>query len=265
MCNLIRGWAGAMVLFVLAGGLCGGCAAGPNKDDPWEKANRFIYNVNDGFDKVALKPVADGYRKVIPQEIRAGLGNGFDNLVYFNVILNDFLQGKWNQGLGDTGRMAANSTVGIGGVFDPATSWGLPSHDNDFGITLAKWGVDTGPYLVLPLLGPSSLRDVSGVGVEYLCSPLTYLDLPLKISSPVYTVDVVDARSRVDRAERFRNAAAIDPYVFTREAYLQYRANRINEGKPTSQPSGLYDEDTGSDATTRPSELPLNQPPPAAK
>ena len=93
--------------------LCGGCASGPNKADPWEKTNRFIYNVNDGIDRVALKPAADAYMKVVPKPIRTGIGNGFDNLIYFNVILNDFLQGKWDQGLGDAGRMAANSTVGI--------------------------------------------------------------------------------------------------------------------------------------------------------
>ena len=111
------------------------------------------------------------YVKVIPKPIRSGIGNGFDNLIYFNVVFNDFLQAKWGQGLGDFGRMAANSTIGIGGIFDVATRWGLPSHDNDFGITLGKWGLGPGPYLVLPLLGPSSLRDAPGLAMEYAGHP----------------------------------------------------------------------------------------------
>ncbi len=166
-----RQFIAAALLAVGAVSLCGGCAGNPSNPDPWEKANRFIYNVNDGFDRAALKPAADAYVKVVPQPIRQGIGNGFDNLVYLNVIINDFLQAKWGQGLGDSGRMAANSIVGIGGIFDVATKWGLPAHQNDFGITLGKWGVKPGPYLVLPLFGPSSLRDVSGLLVEYVATP----------------------------------------------------------------------------------------------
>jgi phospholipid-binding lipoprotein MlaA len=250
----------AALLAVIAVSLCGGCASNPGdptNPDPWEKANRFIYNVNDGFDRVALKPAADAYVKVVPEPIRQGLGNGFDNLVYFDVILNDFLQAKWDQGLGDTGRMAANSVVGIGGVFDVATKWGLPAHQNDFGITLGKWGVKPGPYLVLPLFGPSTLRDASRYAVEYFTTPITYLDLPIGITLPLGATDIIDARSRADFVMRFRNDTALDPYVFTRDAYLQYRDSRIHEGKPapTSEPS-IYDTDSDSGPSSAPAATP---------
>jgi phospholipid-binding lipoprotein MlaA len=249
-------WRTAMfVLFGLCVTLCGGCAAGPNKADPWEHANRFLYNFNDGLDRYALKPLADGYTKVIPQPIRSGIGNGFDNLVYFNVIFNDFLQAKWNQGLGDAGRMATNSTIGIGGIFDVATGWGLPAHENDFGITLGKWGYGPGPYIVLPLFGPSSVRDAPGLAMEYAATPTTWLYLPLEISGPLFTTDTIDLRSRYDSVVKFRSEAAIDPYVFTRDAYLQYRQSRIADGKPATEPS-FYDEDIDSAPATLPATTP---------
>jgi len=226
-----------------------GCASGPNKADPWEKTNRFIYNVNDGIDRVALKPAADVYVKVVPSPIRSGIGNGFANLVYFNVVVNDFLQGKGGQGWGDAGRMAVNSTIGIGGIFDVASGWGLPAHENDFGVTLGKWGSTPGPYLVLPLLGPSTARDVPGLGVEYAATPITWLWLPWKITVPLFATRTVDLRSSEDDVARFRSTAAIDAYVFTRDAYMQYRDALIRDGKPPATQS-IYDEDD-PEPTTR--------------
>lgn len=240
---------GAIALCLMAG-----CAAGPNKADPYEKTNRSIYNFNEGLDKVALKPLSNLYVAVFPKPLRTILGNAFDNLVYGNVILNDFLQGKSQQGFGDLGRMAANSTVGIGGLFDVATGWKLPAHENDFGITLAKWGAKPGPYLVLPLFGPSTARDAPGLGVEYLTDPLTWICAPWAAIIPLDVTDLVDARTRGDFLARFRNEAALDPYVFTREGYLQYREHQINPGRPTTDES-LYDldEDEGTtQATTKP-------------
>jgi phospholipid-binding lipoprotein MlaA len=243
----------AVVLAGVAVSLCCGCASGPRNADPFEKTNRFIYSFNDALDRVALKPAADVYVKVIPKPIRSGIGNGFDNLIYFNVVCNDFLQGKWGQGLGDFGRMAVNSTVGIGGIFDVASHWGLPSHDNDLGVTLGKWGAGPGPYLVLPLLGPSTVRDAPGLAMDYAANPTTWLYLPLQISVPLYVVYLVDLRSRFDSVVRFRNAAAIDPYVFTREAYLQYRDAKIHEGKRAPE-QNFYDEDSdAAPPTTQPS------------
>jgi phospholipid-binding lipoprotein MlaA len=248
---LCRNRIAAAVLAAMAVALCGGCANGP-PNDPWEKTNRFIYNVNDGFDRAALKPAADAYVKVVPKPIRTGIGNGFDNLVYLNVILNDLLQAKWGQGLGDAGRMATNSVIGIGGVFDVATPWGLPAHQNDFGVTLGKWGAKPGPYLVLPLFGPSTLRDAPGLLVEYLATPTSYLDLPLIVTVPLGATDIIDARSRADVVVRFRNDTAIDPYVFTRDAYLQYRDSRIHEGKPAASDQSIYDADADTNPVTAP-------------
>jgi phospholipid-binding lipoprotein MlaA len=128
----------------------------------------------------------------------------------------------------------------------------LPAHENDFGITLRKWGAGPGPYLVLPLFGPSTLTDSSGIGVKYLADPLTWLNPPLVVTIPLYTTGAVDLRSRYDTLVRFRDESAVDPYVFTREAYLQYREQKVQEGKPSTGPS-LYDEDDDSGrATTQP-------------
>jgi phospholipid-binding lipoprotein MlaA len=229
----------------------GGCAGSGGNIDPWEKTNRAFYNFDDGLDRVLLKPVSDFYVKVVPQPIRTGLGNGFDNLGYGNVILNDFLQAKWVQGLGDVGRMAVNSTIGIAGIFDVASRWGLPSHQNDFGITLGKWGAKPGPYLVLPLLGPTTVRDAPGILVANLTNPVTWVNPPLAVTAPLGVVQAMDTRSRYESALRFRNAAAIDPYVFTRNGYLQYRDHLIHEGnKPVDQ--SLYDEEPESAPSSRP-------------
>ncbi|HEY2586942.1 MAG TPA: VacJ family lipoprotein [Tepidisphaeraceae bacterium] len=239
---LCAGWALIM--------LSGGCAGGGNVD-PWEKTNRVFYNFDDGLDRAVLTPVNGFYVKVVPAPIRTGLGNGFDNLFYGNVILNDFLQAKWNQGLGDTARMAVNSTIGIAGIFDVASRLGLPKHENDIGITLGKWGVAPGPYLVLPLLGPMTLRDTPGIVVANATNPVTWLFPPLYVTVPLGIGQALDRRSRVDTAIQFRNALAIDPYVFTRNAYLQYRDNLVHEGrKPVDQ--SLYEEVPETSPATAP-------------
>jgi phospholipid-binding lipoprotein MlaA len=244
-------WQAISLIFSVACMLCTGCAVGPNKADPFEKTNRAMYNFNEGLDRYALKPAADGYVKVIPKPIRTGIGNGFDNLVYFNVIANDFLQGKGHQGLGDAGRMAVNSTIGIAGFFDVATGWKLPPHENDLGITLRKWGAGPGPYLVLPLFGPSTLTDTSGLAGKYLANPTTWLDLPWGIWIPLYVVDTVDLRSRFDSVVKFRNETALDPYIFTREAYLQYRSSAARDGAPATGQS-IYDEEDEAVPATQP-------------
>jgi phospholipid-binding lipoprotein MlaA len=230
--------------------LAAGCSSNPV--DPCEPTNRFFYGFNSGLDRFVLKPAADGYVKFVPKFIRTGLGNAFDNLDYFNVVLNDFLQGKGGQGWGDFARMAANSTVGVGGIFDVATGWGLPAHDNSFGTTLGKWNVKAGPYLVLPLVGPSCARDAPGLGVELVTDPVFWLFPPWSVTIPLGATDTIDLRSRSDFIFRFRDEAAIDPYVFTRESYLRYRENVIHEGKAPTDES-LYEDDTGPE--TRPSTM----------
>ena len=228
--------------------LLSGCAASRGNVDPWEKTNRVFYQFDDDLDRVVFTPVNRVYVKVVPEPVRTGLGNGFDNLTYFNVILNDFLQGKWGQGLSDTARMAVNSTIGVAGIFDVASKWGLRPHENDFGITLGKWGVAPGPYLVLPLLGPASLRDTPGIVVANATNPVTWLAPPLYVTAPMGFGQALDRRSRVDSAIRVRDTLAIDPYVFTRNAYLQYRKSAIYEGKPPVDQSLYEEDDEGPDS-----------------
>lgn len=252
----LKGW--EVVCTVMLLGLLGGCAS-PGNPDPLQTTNRWMYDFNTGLDRVVLKPASDCYVKVVPRPVRTGVGNFMGNLLYFNVILNDFLQGSWKQGWSDTGRMASNSTVGVLGIFDVATDWGMPAHQNDFGLTLGQWGAGSGAYLVLPLLGPSSGRDVTAVPVAIVTNPLFWLDWPWEISAGQFALDTVDRRSRAETWIRFRDETALDPYVFTRDAYLQYRRARIagQTGQPTTQP-GLYDEP--AEAATAPATQPATRP-----
>ena len=233
--------------------LVGGCASEGNPD-PNEGTNRAIYKFNDAVDRAVLRPVSQAYAKVIPHPVQSGIGNAFRNLKYINVILNDFLQQNWDQGWSDTGRMAVNSTVGLLGVIDVATNWGMPAHENDIGITLGRWGVGSGAYLVLPLLGPSSGRDVPDVPVSIVTNPLFWINIPWEATAGLTAVDVVDRRARAEPVFKLREQAAIDPYVFTRDAYLQYRQAQITGAttRPATEP-GLYDEeeDTGPMPTTQ--------------
>lgn len=240
---------------MLAAAVFTGCEPGPNPNDPWEKYNRFSYRLNDRIDHAVLKPAADGYVKVIPKPVRTSIGNAFDNLVYLDVVLNDYLQKKPDQGWSDLRRFAVNSTVGIVGLFDPATKWGLPAHENDFGLTLRRWNVKPGPYLILPLLGPSTVADAADYPVEYVVTPTTWFNISWKITVPLYVVDTIDLRSRADRLIRFRNDTAIDPYIFTREAYLAYRERKARGGAEAAQPS-IYDEDLEKQPATAPSTAP---------
>ena len=241
----------------LAISVLSGCASNPNPGDPLEKTNRWVYNFNEGLDRVALEPASKGYVKVLPRPVRTGVGNVFSNLGYGNVIVNDFLQTKWDLGWNAAGRMLTNSTVGVLGIFDVATNWGMPLHRNDFGLTLAQWGAGQGSYLVLPVLGPSSARDVPGVGVAYVTNVIFWINPPWEVAVSLAAVNIVDHRARADADIRLRTKAALDPYIFTRDAYRQYRSGRVNQqdGKaPVDQ--SLYDEDAGpaSQPATRPQD-----------
>ena len=244
-------------MIVMALGVCAllmasvGCAKNPKNIDPFEKANRGLYKFNDGLDRVLLKPGADLYVKVVPQPVRQGISNAFDNLGYGNVIVNDLLQGKFGPALGGVGRVGLNTTVGLLGTMDVATKWGLPAHGNDFGITIGKWGAGPGPYLVLPLLGPSTFRDVTRIPVSMVTSPMYYLDVPDVVSIPMDVVRIADGRSRADSTIEFRDKAAIDPYVFVRDAYLQNRKVQIYGVEATAPGEDFYGEDDGSGPTTQ--------------
>ena len=219
-----------------------GCATTPGEEpntDPWESMNRKIYRFNQVADEYAIKPVSDTYVKVVHVSLRNRITNFFVNLTGINVFLNDFLQGKFKQGLSDTTRFVMNSTFGILGLFDVATEFGFKQNEEDFGQTLAVWGVGQGPYLVLPLLGPYTVRNVPGFAFSYFTNPLFYVD-DLRVTVPMAALGLVDLRARAEGAIQFIDEAAIDPYAFTREAYLQRREFLIHDGSPPVD--DLFDE-----------------------
>lgn len=192
--------------------------------DPYEGFNRSMYGFNMKVDKYVLKPVADGYKWVTPDFMQTGVTNFFTNLKGINVVLNDMFQGKFQQGAKDAGRFATNTTIGLVGLFDVASEFGLENNVEDFGQTLAVWGVDQGPYLVLPLFGPTTLRDGSGVVFDKAANPGTYFP-------GTGIVEGINDRANAEGALNFIDEAALDPYVFTRESFLQYRQNLVNDGK----------------------------------
>lgn len=212
-----------------------GCATtqtseGVGDPDPFEPANRVFFDVNETLDKHLLKPIAEAYVEITPVVVRTSVTNFFDNLTYLNVILNAFLQGKFDQGLSDMTRFIFNSTVGIAGLFDVATPMGLPEHDEDFGQTLAVWGVDKGSYLYIPLLGPNTARDTTDFVPSTLLNPFFYVSNALLF--PVSALNTINSRANLLEASDLRDEAAIDPYAFTREAHLQQREYLIYDGNP---------------------------------
>lgn len=233
--------------------LCTGCAS--HNPDPLEKVNRAVYGFNDGLDRLILKPISRGYEKITPRPVQNGITNFFDNLSYTNVVFNDLLQGKIGRALGGVGRIGVNTTVGLLGTMDVATKWGLPAHRSDMGLTLGHYGVKPGPYLVLPLLGPSTLRDASDIFSRRFTNPLQFVDLNDTQSLAITGVEVTDARTRADWAIRYRDQAAIDPYVFTREGYMRYRVSLLNPDKPAEVDEDFYD--VPSIPSTQPATQPI--------
>ena len=213
-----------------------GCATMQSADpevsnnDPFESVNRPIYRGNDFIDRRIARPVTEAYVSYTPQPIQNSVSNFFDNVVYPNVILNDFLQGKGTQGLEDLGRFLVNTTFGFLGVWDMATPLGLEAHDEDFGQTLGVWGMDESIYLVLPFIGPSTVRDVPNLGVSTVTNILFYVPSPYVV--PVALLGFIDLRARLEEAITFRDETAVEPYLFTREAYLQHRKFLIYDGNP---------------------------------
>ena len=213
-----------------------GCATMQSADpevpdnDPFESVNRPIYRANDFIDRRIAKPVTEAYVSYTPQPVQNSVSNFFDNVVYPNVILNDFLQGKGTQGLEDSGRFLVNSTFGCLGIWDMATPLGLEAHDEDFGQTLGVWGMDESIYLVLPFIGPSTVRDVPNLGVSTVTNILFYVPSPYVV--PVALLGFIDLRARLEEAITFRDETAVEPYLFTREAYLQHRKFLIYDGNP---------------------------------
>ncbi len=196
-----------------------------NKADPYESFNRKMFSFNDSVDDYVAEPISSAYKWITPQFMQTGVFNFFNNMKNVNVVINDVLQAKFNQSAQDTGRLAINSTLGLGGLFDVAKHVGWEQNEEDFEQTLAVWGVPQGSYLVLPILGPSSARGIPGAVFDTAANPVSYIGMPVQLLS------MLNARASAEGALKFIDEAALDPYVFTRESFLQWRNNLATDGK----------------------------------
>lgn len=258
-----------IILLLLSAVLFAGCATIPQNDqsdqtarnvnpvDPYENTNRTFYKITDAVDRHVLEPVANAYIVHVPSPLRRSIGNFYDNVAYPNVALNAFLQGKVQQGLEDTLRFAINSTIGLFGLFDMATPMGLKQNDEDFGQTLGVWGVDTGSYLFLPFLGPSSSRDVSSIPVSVFTNALFYIT-SAAVFAPIGILGIIDKRARLSGSMLIRDQAALDAYLFVREASLQQRKHQIYDGNP---PPESYDDSSQDEEDSLVQDGPLQNNP----
>lgn len=220
---------GALLLAVAAGALLSGCATGPNPRDPYEPFNRKMFAFNDTVDRVALKPAATAYKKVLPSIVQTGVNNFFGNLADLWTGANNLMQGKGKDGLTDFARFGLNSTLGLLGVIDIGSDVGLQKHNEDFGQTLGAWGVQSGPYLMLPLFGPSTVRDGVVLPLDIKADPWGYKE-PVYLRNSGTVLRLVDQRATVLDASNLMEEAALDRYEFIRDGFLQRRESRIQDG-----------------------------------
>ncbi len=209
-----------------------GCAVNGDPRDPIEPMNRAVHSFNEGFDRAILKPVAKGYKAITPGFAQTGLRNFFSNLDDVTVIANDILQLKLGQTTHDFMRLAFNSTFGLFGLLDISSEMGLQKHNEDFGQTMGHWGVGTGPYLVLPFVGPSNLRDSAGFAVDTRHTDLVRNLDDVATRNPVLALRLVARRAELLEAKQAVDAAALDNYEFTRDFYLERRKGLVFDGKP---------------------------------
>ncbi len=222
----------ATPLLVLAAAcLLGGCATSGNPKDPIEGFNRAMFAFNDGLDKVIVKPVAQGYEAVLPQPARNGVTNFFSNIDDVFIALNNLLQGKVPEAINDIGRVLVNTTLGVLGFMDVASDLGIDKHEEDFGQTLAYWGVGNGAYVVLPLFGPRTVRDSVGLAVDVAGDAVANISrVPTRNS--LLATRIVSDRVELFSADKIVEEAALDRYSYIRDAYLQRRRNLIYDGSP---------------------------------
>ncbi|MGZ8190719.1 MAG: MlaA family lipoprotein [Methylococcaceae bacterium] len=206
-----------------------------SKADPYENVNRKVYVFNDTVDNYIAEPISDAYRYITPQFVQTGVFNFYNNLKNINVVVNDVLQAKFKQSTKDTGRFVINSTVGLVGLFDVAKKIGLEQNEEDFDQTLAVWGVPSGPYLVIPLLGPSTTRGIPGAVFDTAANPSSY------VGAPIQLISLLNTRANAEGSLKFIDEAALDPYLFTRESFLQWRESLATDGK--SQASSEFDDE----------------------
>lgn len=216
-----------------------GVSAQAPEYDPWEPVNMRVHVFNDFMDRNLLRPVANGYIRYVPQFARKGVNNFFSNINDISVLANNVLQLKLEAAASDTGRLLLNTTLGIGGLFDVASGVGFIKNEEDFGQTLGYWGVPAGPYMVLPLFGPSTLRDSIGFSIDTTTNPLNHRD-EIALRNAAFVLQQIDRRVEAIAVESIMSG---DPYIFTREAYLQRREYLVNDG----QGSGADDWDDWDD------------------
>ncbi|MDH3431531.1 MAG: VacJ family lipoprotein [Gammaproteobacteria bacterium] len=219
---------------VLLASVLGACASVPEEQrvdsDPWEPLNRTIYGFNTGIDTVTLKPLAKGYEAIVPRPARTGVRNFMNNLLTPASGVNNFLQGKPAYGFAEFARFAVNSTVGIGGVLDVATASGLEARPEDFGQTAAVWGVPAGPYVMLPLLGPRTLRDAVMTPLDMLSNPLYHYEVT-SVRDKLVVLRLIDLRYRLFAIDKLLEGSK-DRYITLRESYLQNREYEVYDGYP---------------------------------
>lgn len=242
--NKMRTTASALAVCLLASG----CATGPNRHpgDPLEPMNRAVFQFNDAVDSAIAVPIAKGYQKVTPTPLRTAISNFFSNLGDLGNIANNLLQLRITDATQDVMRVAMNSVFGVAGLIDVASLAGLPKHHQDFGLTLARWGVPAGPYLVLPVFGPSSIRDGVGRAVDVRFNLLNYIEPAAR--NPMYIAQFISARSDLLGATDLLQQAALDKYSFVRDAYVQQRRSLTYHGRSDDESLPHYDEPGGKPA-----------------
>ena len=269
----MRGRSAKWLVAVGVAALVSACASVPgprDPRDPWESYNRAMFAFNDGVDRAIVRPLAEGYVAVVPSPARHGIGNFLANLNEVVVALNDLLQGKPGHAINDAARVVVNSTLGIVGLFDVASRMGLPKRNEDFGQTLGRWGVGTGPYFVIPVLGASSLRDAPARLVDMQVSPIHNHDEE-GIRTSLLVLDAIDTRADLLPADRLLDEAGGDRYVVVRDAWLSRREYLVHDGNPPARDAGdnlLRDLEEmesgnggGSSLPPPPAEEPAPEPP----
>ncbi|MCP4286126.1 MAG: VacJ family lipoprotein [Gammaproteobacteria bacterium] len=231
--NRVRNSLTVLMVLFLAG--CASTSEFADPRDPWEGFNRAMYSFNETVDEAIIKPLAKGYKAVVPVPVNRGITNFFSNLGDIGSAINNALQFKLSRAGSDLGRVAFNTTLGLFGFFDVATNMNLPHYGEDFGQTLGVWGSSPGPYIVLPLLGPSSGRDAIGLVFDWFTDPVSYIEDD-GVRLALRSLWVVDRRADLLGASKLVEQSALDPYGFVRNAYLQKRRYDVHDGNPPADP-----------------------------
>ena len=225
--NYIAGYCAVIVATLMLGG----CATQGNPKDPIEGFNRAVFAINDGIDQAAIKPVAKGYDAVAPTPLKTGISNFFGNIADVFIGVNNLLQGKVKDGLGDEGRVLVNSTIGILGLIDVASDFGLEKHDEDFGQTFGRWGAGPGAYVVVPFWGPRDVRDTAGLVLDVVADPVGGMH-NVAARNTLLATRVISDRTALLPAEKVIEEAALDKYSYIRDGYLQRRRSQVYDGSP---------------------------------